>query len=196
MTDTDPPLPTRIEAMLAIRDEIERFNADPAANIAGPLQRVVETTDDGQVRSQLAGTRLTTAPATAQAPYILADFDTFSAELTCITLVCESLTGTVTRSLAMRDSKNRRLIHAVCRKFAVDGQELYAQMQRFAAEYRARMQPGCYLTTDLYAVGRGIGYNAEDVDLMLYGNDYAVPDELGRRLVALGYTNFYGEDSV
>lgn len=192
---------TRIEALMTIRAYRDHFTDNPGATIPGSLHRpqmLTEDPDEPLIDRPLGhGLEITTRLGAGQFdPQVTAHVDPYTQKIDQASLQCSSDIGKATYDLSRTRPSDAALLNAVDEKFEREGAGMRAELDDWVSEQRADSPPGTYMIGDLYQVANEAGHDKDDVDMMLYQEEFAVPDHLADRLVDLGYTNFRGDQAA
>lgn len=192
---------TRIEALMTIRAYRDHFTDNPGATIPGSLHRpqmLTEDPDEPLIDRPLGhGLEITTRLGAGQFdPQVTAHVDPYTQKIDQASLQCSSDIGKATYDLSRTRPSDAALLNAVDEKFEREGAGMRAELDDWVSEQRADSPPGTYMIGDLYQVANEAGYDHDEVDMMLYQQEFAVPDHLAQKLVGLGYTNFHGDQTV
>lgn len=192
---------TRIEALMTIRAYREHFTDNPGATIPDSLHRqqmLTQDPDEPLIDRPLGhGLELSTRLGPGRFdPLVTAHVDPYTQKIDQASLQCLSDIGKATYDLSRTRPSDAALLNAIDDKFEREGASMRAELDDWVAEQRADSPPGTYMIGDLYQVAHEAGYDHDEVDLMLYQQEFAVPDHLAEKLVGLGYTNFHGDQTA
>lgn len=197
------PASSRFAGLQLIAEYRKHFNETPGATIPGAFKRpqMLEAGDDPEnrliERPIARGLRLhASLGISVHDPVIAADIDPYSQKISTARIQCASETGPAKHDLDRQASKDKAIFAALEVKFEREGAPVRAELDNWIAEQRADSPPGTYMMGDLYQVAAEAGHDEDDVDMMLYQEEFAVPDDLADRLVDLGYSNFRGDQAA